>query len=54
VTGVAARGGKAVPLYVALVNYTDRGMTAVRESPRRLDAAKRLLEDMGGGSTRCT
>jgi uncharacterized protein with GYD domain len=37
-----------VPLYIALVDYTDRGMQAVRESPRRLDAAKRLLEDMGG------
>ncbi len=29
-----------MPLYIALVNYTDRGMAAVRESPRRLDAAK--------------
>ena len=37
-----------MPLYIALVDYTDRGMTAVRESPRRLDAAKRLLEEMGG------
>ncbi len=36
-----------MPLYIALVNYTDRGMAAVRESPRRLDAAKALLEDMG-------
>jgi uncharacterized protein with GYD domain len=37
-----------VPIYVALVSYTDRGIQAVRESPRRLDAAKRLLEEMGG------
>ena len=37
-----------MPLYIALINYTDRGMTAVRELPRRLDAAKRLLEEMGG------
>ena len=37
-----------MPLYIALVNYTDRGMQAVRESPRRLDAAKNMLADMGG------
>ena len=37
-----------MPLYIALINYTDRGMTAVRESHRRLEAAKRLLEEMGG------
>ena len=37
-----------MPLYIALVNYTDRGMAAVRESPRRLDAAKAMLAEMGG------
>src|SRR3954447_23385415 len=37
-----------MPLYVALVSYTDRGMQAVRDSPRRLDAAKALLVEMGG------
>ena len=37
-----------MPLYIALVNYTDRGMQAVRESPRRLDAAKNMLAEMGG------
>ena len=35
-------------LYVALVSYTDRGMQAVRDSPRRLDQAKAQLVDMGG------
>ena len=35
-------------LYIALVTYTDRGMQAVRESPRRLDAAKNMLAEMGG------
>ena len=34
--------------YVALVSYTDRGIQAVRDSPRRLDAAKALLKEMGG------
>jgi uncharacterized protein with GYD domain len=37
-----------MPTYVALVSYTDRGIQAVRESPRRIDAAKALLKDMGG------
>ena len=37
-----------MPLYVALVTYTDRGMRAVRESPRRLDQAKAQLAEMGG------
>jgi uncharacterized protein with GYD domain len=35
-------------IYVALVSYTDRGIQAVRESPKRLDAAKAMLADMGG------
>jgi uncharacterized protein with GYD domain len=30
------------------MSYTDRGIQAVRESPRRLDEAKKALEDMGG------
>lgn len=37
-----------MPLYIALVSYTERGIQAVRDSPRRLDDAKALLHDMGG------
>ena len=37
-----------MPLYIALVTYTDRGMQAVRDSPRRLDQAKAQLAEMGG------
>ena len=37
-----------MPLYVALVTYTDRGMQTVRDSPRRLDTAKARLAEMGG------
>ena len=37
-----------MPLYIALVDYTDRGMGAVRQSPSRLDAAKAMLAEMGG------
>ena len=34
--------------YIMLANWTDQGARKVRESPRRLDAAKKALEDMGG------
>ncbi|MBW8271510.1 GYD domain-containing protein [Caldovatus aquaticus] len=34
--------------YVMLANWTDQGMRAVSESPRRLDAARKALEEMGG------
>lgn len=37
-----------MPTYISLMNYTDKGIQAVRQSPRRLDAAKKSLEDMGG------
>jgi uncharacterized protein with GYD domain len=41
-------GEETMPLYIALVTYTDRGMQAVRDSPRRLDQAKAQLAEMGG------
>jgi uncharacterized protein with GYD domain len=31
-----------------LVNWTEQGIKNVRESPKRLDAAKKALADMGG------
>ncbi len=34
--------------YVALVNYTERGIQHIRESPKRVDSVRRQLEDMGG------
>ena len=37
-----------MPTYISVMSYTDRGIQAVRESPRRLDEAKKELEDMGG------
>jgi hypothetical protein len=33
--------------YIALFNLTDAGIKAAKDSPRRLDAAKKLLADMG-------
>jgi uncharacterized protein with GYD domain len=38
----------AVPLYVILANWTDQGARSAKDSPRRLDAAKKALKDMGG------
>lgn len=34
--------------YIMLLNWTDQGVKSVRESARRLDAAKKRLGDMGG------
>ena len=34
--------------YIMLANWTDQGMKGVKDSPRRLDAAKKALKDMGG------
>jgi len=37
-----------VPTYVMLANWTDQGARQLKESPRRLDAAKKQLVEMGG------
>ncbi|HEV8031173.1 MAG TPA: GYD domain-containing protein [Stellaceae bacterium] len=37
-----------MPSYVMLANWTDQGARQVKESPKRLDAAKRALIEMGG------
>ena len=34
--------------YIALFSLTDAGIKAAKDSPRRLDAAKKLPTDMGG------
>lgn len=34
--------------YIMLANWTDQGARNVKESPRRLDAAKKALEEVGG------
>lgn len=37
-----------MPSYIMLANWTDQGLKAVADGPRRLDAAKKALEEMGG------
>ena len=34
--------------YIALLNWTDKGIAHLNDSPKRLDASKKLLENMGG------
>lgn len=37
-----------MPSYVMLANWTDQGVRNVTDLPKRIDAAKRMLADMGG------
>jgi uncharacterized protein with GYD domain len=34
--------------YVMLANWTEQGMRGIEDSPRRIDAARKALEEMGG------
>ena len=34
--------------YIMLINWTDQGIRDVKSSPKRLDAARKLLGDLGG------
>ena len=34
--------------YIMLLNWTDAGLRNIKDSPRRLDAAKKALEEVGG------
>ena len=37
-----------MPTYVMLANWTDQGVRSIEESPRRIDTARKTLEEMGG------
>jgi uncharacterized protein with GYD domain len=37
-----------MPTYVMLANWTDQGMRNIDDSPKRIDAARKSLDDMGG------
>lgn len=37
-----------MPTYVMMANWTDQGLKAINDGPKRVDAAKKLLEEMGG------
>src|SRR5437867_6182176 len=36
-----------MPTYISLLNWTDQGIKTVKESPKRLDAARKTLKEMG-------
>lgn len=36
-----------MPTYITLLNWTEQGVKNVKESPKRLDAAKELFRSMG-------
>ena len=37
-----------MPSYIMLANWTDQGARNVKESPRRVDVARKALAEMGG------
>jgi uncharacterized protein with GYD domain len=37
-----------MPAYVMLANWTDQGARQVKDSPKRLDGARKALVEMGG------
>lgn len=37
-----------MPSYLALVNWTEQGIKNVKDSPKRLEQAKKLIENVGG------
>lgn len=37
-----------MPHYVSLVRYTQQGIAKIKESPKRLDAARKAIEKAGG------
>ncbi len=36
-----------MPTYISLIRYTDQGARNIKESPSRLDAAKKAFKSMG-------
>ena len=41
-----------MPSYIMLVNWTEKGITNIKESPSRLDTFKKGVEEAGGKVTR--
>ncbi len=37
-----------MPTYITLVKYTDQGIRAIKDSPKRADAFRTLCEKLGG------
>jgi uncharacterized protein with GYD domain len=41
-------GGTEMKTYIILLNYTEQGIKKIKESPARLDAARKAAEAVGG------
>ena len=37
-----------MPTYLIFINWTDQGIRNIKDSPKRLDAAKKAIKEMGG------
>lgn len=37
-----------MPTYVSLLRFTDQGIRSIKDSPKRLDAAKKAFQGAGG------
>lgn len=37
-----------MPTYITLIHYTDQGIRSIKESPARLDAARKAFQAAGG------
>jgi uncharacterized protein with GYD domain len=42
------KGGGSMATYIMLFRFTRRGIENIKESPSRVEAAKKVLRDMGG------
>ena len=36
-----------MPTYISLASWTDQGIRKVKDGPKRLDAAKKMIKDVG-------
>src|SRR5262249_29115916 len=37
-----------MPTYVSLLTYTDQGIRNIKDAPKRLEASKKAIKDLGG------
>jgi uncharacterized protein with GYD domain len=42
------KGGTLMPTYVSLIRYTKQGIQNMKDSPNRLETAKKMFKEMGG------
>jgi uncharacterized protein with GYD domain len=45
---MSPKGDFAMPTYIQLIRWTQKGIENVKDSPARLDAARKVAESVGG------